>query len=442
MPRTEPKDRKPRRKLKLTEASIAAHCPPPEEGAVSVNGKPLNEIVYWDLDVRGFGIRVRRPREGGPKVNATFFLLRELRARPLTITIGRLGPWKVDAARKRARELVVDIDRGINPNAEKRKLAARGTTLAEARDWHLAAMRAKDCAARSMETVRVEAERYLGDWLRRPLAEITRNECARRHERLTKAHGKAAANRAFWILRACWNTAARRLDDLSPCPVRGVTFNRMRRRRDPIPWPELPAWWAKMCGLSNPVRRDWQIFVLLTGLRSESARQVKFQHVNFQEGTIHIPKPKFGYDRAFTVPLDVAVLEILRLRHADNLVRYGAENVEGYLFPTRGKNGKVTHVKEPKEWRIARGDGPPSTRRKQLLPSPHRLRDTFLTAAHEARVHPMDQKILVNHALPGGDVTEGYIRPSVEHLRGEVARITELILGHAGVTVAAGRNGR
>jgi len=42
----------------------------------------------------------------------------------------------------------------------------------------------------------------------------------------------------------------------------------------------------------------------------------------------------------------------------------------------------------------------------RVLPSPHRLRDTFASAAHEARIHPMDLKILLNHSLPGGDVTE------------------------------------
>jgi hypothetical protein len=75
-------------------------------------------------------------------------------------------------------------------------------------------------------------------------------------------------------------------------------------------------------------------------------------------------------------------------------------------------NGRLTYVQQAKEQRYDS-----MGRKVGWLPSAHRLRDSFATAGHEARVHPMDLKILMNHVLAGGDVTEGYIRPSVEHLR-------------------------
>lgn len=63
------------------------------------------------------------------------------------------------------------------------------------------------------------------------------------------------------------------------------------------------------------------------------------------------------------------------------------------------------------------------------LRSRHRLRDTFATAAHAARIHPLDLKVLMNHRLPAGDdVTEGYIRPSVDHLRGCAEQIAAFLL--------------
>lgn len=78
------------------------------------------------------------------------------------------------------------------------------------------------------------------------------------------------------------------------------------------------------------------------------------------------------------------------------------------MFPARDAEGRISHVAELKEQRIGE-DG----RKVGRLPSPHRLRDTFASAAHEAGVHPMDLKILLNHALPGsGNVREGCIRPS------------------------------
>ena len=72
-------------------------------------------------------------------------------------------------------------------------------------------------------------------------------------------------------------------------------------------------------------------------------------------------------------------------------------------------------------------------RKVEHLPSPHRLRDTFATAGHEARVHPLDLKVLMNHTLPAGDdVTEGYIRPSVGHLRGCVEQVAAFLLERMG----------
>jgi hypothetical protein len=45
-------------------------------------------------------------------------------------------------------------------------------------------------------------------------------------------------------------------------------------------------------------------------------------------------------------------------------------------------------------------------------------------------VHPLDLKVLMNHALPAADdVTQGYIRPSVEHLRVSVEAIAAFLLG-------------
>ena len=72
----------------------------------------------------------------------------------------------------------------------------------------------------------------------------------------------------------------------------------------------------------------------------------------------------------------------------------------------------LTRIQEAKQQRTVAG------RKRTWLPSPHRLRDTFASAAHEARIHPLDLKVLMNHALPStGDVTCGYIRPSIGHLR-------------------------
>ena len=287
---------------------------------------------------------------------------------------------------------------------------------------HLRAMRAKGCTPRSMESIPEECGRHLADWLDRPLASLERNEVALRHEALTDQSGPYVANRVLQQFRAVYNTAARRFETLPQTnPAVAVTFNRVRRRRDPIPWPDLPDWRKKVDGLANPVRRDLQLFLLLTGLRSLDARTVRWEHVDFEAATLHRPRPKGGEDRAFTVPVSGATLSTLDRRRTDN----GRD--AGWVFPSRNRRGEITHVVEPKEQRYV------GRRKVRYLPSPHRLRDTFATAAHEARVHPLDLKVLMNHALPAADdVTLGYIRPSVEHLRESVESIAGFLLARMG----------
>jgi hypothetical protein len=59
------------------------------------------------------------------------------------------------------------------------------------------------------------------------------------------------------------------------------------------------------------------------------------------------------------------------------------------------------------------------------------MRDTWISAAHECGVPRLTIKACVNHALPTGDETDGYIRPDVEHLRDAVERVAAFLLGKA-----------
>ncbi len=405
-------------KFKLTTSSVKQRCAPPEPGEVNGNGTPTRERWYWDTEDRGFFLVVR------PN-SATFFVQRDVAGRTRRVKVGRYPTWTVDQARKRARELLVEMDKGVDPNAQKREAAARGTTLREAREWHCAAMRAKRAAPRSVETVREETDRHLSDWLDRPLSDVRPTECASRHARVTEKSGPYAANRALQTFRACWNTASRRLDDLPPCPTRGVVFNKVRRRREPITWADLPAWRRAVDAIDNPIRRDLQLFILLTGLRATDAKTVRWEHVDFKAGTIHRPKPKGGEDRAFTVPVSKAVLELLRRRRDENAIIFPRDC--GWAWPSRAMDGTVTHVQQVKEQRYLAG------RKTTTFPSPHRLRDTFASAAHEAGVDWYDLKVLMNHALPSsGDVTMGYVRVSVDHLREAAEKISAFLVAKMG----------
>lgn len=417
-------------RFKFTESSVARRCLPPAEGDLTPAGKPCTERVYWDTELRGFGV-IARAR------SSSFVVLRDVNRRPVKVTIGRLGAYTVAEAKDIAREHIVLMRKGVNPNQERerqRQEAERqreeGVTLREAVAIHVADMRADHCAAESIAFIeQVFLRLYIPEWANRPLATLSRIACRDLHAKLTTERGPATANRVVKTLRAVYRSAARVYESLPTAPTIAVKFHKMKRRRSPIAWAELPHWWATVESLKSGVRRDIQRLLLFTGLRSTDGKTIRWEHIDFTAGTLHRPKPKGGEDRAFTIPLCAYVLAMLKRRKEENEQRFPGSP---WVFPVHRRKQLVSHIVEVDEQRDVDG-----RRLRGFIPSPHRLRDTFLSAAHDCGVSPLDQKTLANHALPSGDITEGYIRPGLEHLREVAERIAAFLLGKAGVRPAA-----
>jgi hypothetical protein len=60
----------------------------------------------------------------------------------------------------------------------------------------------------------------------------------------------------------------------------------------------------------------------------------------------------------------------------------------------------------------------------------HDLRRVYSSAAAAALVHELHLKMLMNHALPSGDVTGGYITLEAEDLRPAQQAITDWLKQH------------
>lgn len=422
-------------RFKLTNETVRSKCLPPAADERTKSGRLITQKIYWDAELPGFGVVVGHTAK-------TFVAQADVRGRTIRPKIGRFPKITADQARKDAKQLLGDMAKGINPVEERRKVEQATAkaewetiTLSVALEHYVARLQKKGRSPRSIETVRYDVKRYLGDWLEQPLVTITPKMCYARHVEVTeKRNGKGgprAANKAFKALRTIWNRVRRMYPEQFPAhPVSAVEFNAEVACKTIIPAEQLPAWWAKVRALENPVRRNLQLVMLFTGLRAMDASTIRWSEIDFKAATIHRPAPKGGTAKAFTVPLCRFVVRLLTRHRRYVASQFGASCQ--WVFPTHNRAGKLTHVQEQKELEFNR-DAEGNVVSKAYLPSPHTLRRTFRSVGHACGVDDTTIGILMNHVVPSGksNITNGYLMPDAGYgdpLRAGVEKIAAVFL--------------
>ncbi|WP_414611880.1 tyrosine-type recombinase/integrase [Stenotrophomonas muris] len=380
-------------KSKITQ-SLVERAPQP---------KPGKSALYADTEMRGFYLIVTATKR-------SFYVQSLVNGRQVRTKLGDHPAMDAKQARDAARQTLVGMRGGTNPNEERRRARARGITLRDALDLHLAA---KPLSPRTKDDYRYNCEQYLSDWLDRPLAELgaDRSGVRDRHRRITARHGAPSADNAFRIFRAVYNRGLREHPELPPNPCGNVDYHGLRRRKVDAPTDRLKAWGKAVLGL-HPVRRDLHLFMMLTGMRRTSACEARASDLDFASGRLHVPKPKGGSTRAFDLPLSGPLADLLGHRVGENPRLH---RKSPWLFPAESKSG---HVAEVAQHELEGLTG-------------HALRHTFATLAVQAGVPLLELKYLLNHAA--SNVTMGYIHVGPEHLRKHQEAASRYILEQLGL---------
>lgn len=380
-------------KSKITQ-SLVERAPKPEPG---------KSALYADTEMRGFYLIITPTKR-------SFYVQSLVNGRQVRTKLGDHPAMDAKQARDAARQTLVGMRGGTNPNEERRRARARGITLREALDLHLAA---KPLSPRTKDDYRYNCEQYLSDWLDRPLAELgaDRSGVRDRHRRITERHGAPSADNAFRIFRAVYNRGLREHPDLPPNPCGNVDYHGLRRRKVDAPTDRLKAWGKAALGL-HPVRRDLHLFMVLTGMRRTSACEARASDLDLASGRLHVPKPKGGSTRAFDLPLSGPLTDLLGHRVEENPRLH---RKTPWLFPAESKSGHVAEVAQHEL------DGLTG----------HALRHTFATLAVQAGVPLLELKYLLNHAA--SNVTMGYIHVGPEHLRKHQETASRYILEQLGL---------
>jgi integrase len=449
--------------MKLTQRSVD-RMPAPDP-----NGK---QVLYLDSDLRGFGVLV-----SGVTNAKTYIVQREVkgkteratvahanehakkRGKRRRLNIAKANVLKLEVARARAKTMLQALAEGRDP-----KDAETNPKLQKVLDDYIADQ--DKLRARSVDAYKYSLKHYLGDWLDKPLRDITYQMVKARHREIPKEiearqraaaakaaaqyrakakraatgeerarylalaksieerevrSGLATANAAMRALRALWNFAKTELElDLPDNPVAlRKRWHDVPPRTDRIEQQDMPRFHEAVIRLENEVARDYLLFLLFTGLRRGEAASLTWKDINLHERTTTIPSARTKANRKLVLPMTDFVHDLLVAR--------GAKGREVYVFPAASKS---KHIEEPAHplALVAEATG--------IRVTAHDLRRTFITAGANAGVSMVMIKALVNHSL-GKDVTMGYIHPSLDELRVPAQLIANKLKEQCGIVDVA-----
>lgn len=328
-----------------------------------------------------------------------------------------IGPYSKDAAhgydpegaRARALELAAGVARGkgLTPNPRR--------TLKQAFEHYL--QDRKTLAEKTRTYNRHLLERYVEDWLDKPLASITNAMVVAKHAEIAKRieekpryenatyKGETTANNVMRVLRVVWNHASADDENLPANPVRRLSATNSwfprNRKTDYVPTERLSDFWDALQLVPNLVHSRYVAFLLFTGMRRNEAAQLTWDEYDAVEGVITLAPARTKNRKGVRLYLSAQAQDILNAMQKTPL----------YIFPADSEAG---HIKEPRwalDW-IAKKTG--------IDVSVHGLRRTFVTIASSCPVSPMNLAQLVGHAAT--TITESYAMPDATALR-EAARV-------------------
>lgn len=413
--------------LKLTKRAIDALAAPDPSG---------KQRLYWDSDLRGFGLLV-----SGTTTAKSYVVQHTMHdGKSRRITVAPANTIDLDEARSQAKALIAQFYQGVDPKAEERKAREeakrqRQSTLRAVLDDYLE--RNNKLTATTKQYYRRMVERHLAAWLDIPLATITPQMIEQRHGAIAAeiaernrgsrrgggpTTGQGSANSTMYIFSLLWNwkAAPHRSPELGLSPTRALKGNwyDQERRERLVKADDLPAFYRAVDGLPSRTQRDYLMLLLFTGLRRREAGSLRWDDIDFAAKLIRVSASATKAGRKLDLPMSSFVRDLLVARRA--LGRDGE-----YVFAAASKSG---HIEDAKQSLALVAE------ETSIEICMHDLRRTFVTHAEETEMSIYALKALVNHVLPEKrDVTAGYVRMTAERLRIPAQRVCDRLLALCGI---------
>jgi len=348
--------------MKLTASTIARLTLPPDR----------DDKIYFDDDLKGFGVRLRR---GGKR---SFVVQYAIGGKTRKIPLGSVTELDIGKARSTAKTLLAQVRLGGDPASEKAHARVRaGETFGALLRPFMLRQQIK-LKPRSL----VETQRHL-DKLCRPLHSLpiavpNRRTVAARLAAIAQANGPAAANRVRGSLGAFFTWAVMEgFRDDNPVTGTGRAIENGPRNRL-LSDAELTLIWR---GLADDRYGAIVKLLILTGLRRGEIGELRWSEIDVDAGLITLAPERTKNGRPHLVPMSAPVRALIEAqpRRADR---------ERVFTDVLWNDAKVALDK-----RLAERNGAPLVH--WVL---HDLRRAFSTALHDKfGVPPHIVEVLLGH---------------------------------------------
>jgi integrase len=425
-------------KVKLTAGRIADFkC---------AEGKP--QAFLWCAEVPGLGVRATAGSS-----RKRYIFQAKVKGQSMRVTIGDVSAWGIDAAQVEARRLQTDIDQGNDPRQvradnEAAKVAAKLVKEAEA-----AALVVKDrLESVTVGTVWLEyIEARKAKW---GVHSLGKHERAMQRAGQPQKRGKevtvagelesladvrlvdltpervnewasaevliraSSARLALKMLRAFLFWCARHHDykaivtsNAATSPETRETLGKPKVKNDALQREQLPAWFAAVMQIGNPVISAFLQTLLIVGARREEWASLRWDAVDFQWNSIRI-KDKVEDFRI--IPLTPYVGHLLAaLPRRNEFVFSSPASISGYLAEPSDKHNEACAV-------------------AGVDVTLHGLRRSFATLSEWIEM-PAGIAAQIQGHKPQGVREQHYIRRPLDLLRMWHVKIEAWILNEAGI---------
>lgn len=298
----------------------------------SITPHEMNELLLWDSELKGFGVRVF------PTGRRTYFVqYRNQFGSTRRKKIGVHGHITADQAREEAKKLLGDVAKGADPSRDHQNDKQKPTFEKLATEYLEFSIKENKAAKTLKEERRMLNTILLKRFGFKKLDEITTYEIQQlHHERRDTLY---VANRIRSLLNRMFNLAIQ-WKWMTMNPVMGVKQYQEKKRDRWLDDTEVERLFAVLETYHNQSVANIVRLLILTGARYTEVVSATWNQFDLEKGTWTKPDHSTKQKQMHHIPLSLQVIEILKQMNTK------ANPESHFLFP-----GKIPgqHIKEIKK---------------------------------------------------------------------------------------------